>query len=119
MNIEDFREACLYLPYTEETLPFDDQTLVYKIGNKMYALIGMDNPNNCNLKCNPEYSLELRATYKGITPGFHMNKTHWNTVKFNEDVDDQLIIELLNHSYQLVWNKLPQKLKETLSNGTI
>jgi predicted DNA-binding protein (MmcQ/YjbR family) len=117
MNIEHFRDACLSLPYTEETLPFDDQTLVYKVGNKMYALIGMDKPNACNLKCNPAYAIELRANFVGISPGFHMNKNHWNTIKFNEDVGDQLILELLTHSYQLVWDKLPKKVKATYSRG--
>lgn len=118
MNIEDFREACLGLPYTEETLPFDNQTLVYKVGNKMFALIGMDKPTECNLKCEPTYAEELRASYQGIIPGFHMNKTHWNTVQFNEDVNDQLILALLHHSYQLVWDKLPKKIKEANRLGS-
>jgi predicted DNA-binding protein (MmcQ/YjbR family) len=119
MNIEDFREACLSFPHTEETLPFDQHTLVYKVGGKMFALIGMDNPSECNLKCEPLYAEELRAAHEGIIPGFHMNKTHWNTVKFNLDVNDKLILELLKHSYDIIWEKLPKKIKDALIQSSI
>jgi predicted DNA-binding protein (MmcQ/YjbR family) len=119
MNIETFRDACLNFPFAEETLPFDQHTLVYKVGNKMFALIGMDKPTECNLKCEPLYAAALRAEHEGIKPGFHMNKTHWNTVSFVSDVNDKLILELLKHSYDIIWEKLPKKTKEAFFQSRI
>ena len=113
MDIEQFRTYCLNKPYTTEELPFDDVTLVFKIaGQKIFAITPLDEANQCNLKCNPERALELRAQYMGIQPGFHMNKKHWNTVHFNEDADDALVEELIDHSYDLVYRGLPQKIKK-------
>lgn len=109
MNIEDFRTQCLLLKGSEETFPFDEDTLVFKVGGKMFALISLSSPYSCNLKCDPDYARELRETYQAVTPGFHMNKSHWNTVAFNQDVDDQLLIDLLKHSYQAVLKSLPKK----------
>ncbi|MCK6610873.1 MAG: MmcQ/YjbR family DNA-binding protein [Bacteroidia bacterium] len=115
MNAEDFRELCISLPGVEETFPFDETTLVFKVAGKMFALIGLNQANKVNLKCNPERSLELRGTYSGIEPGYHMNKTHWNTVHFFEDVPEPLIRELTIHSYELVRASLPKKVRDTLA----
>ena len=68
----------------------------------MFALLPLDTANCMNLKCEPEYAMELREAYSGIAPGYHMNKQHWNTVSFNEDVEDSLIVSLIDHSYELV-----------------
>jgi predicted DNA-binding protein (MmcQ/YjbR family) len=111
MNIEIFRDYCLSKKGAEETFPFDETTLVFKVANKMFCLIGLNNPNQCNLKCDPERAIELRQTYEAIIPGWHMSKTHWNTVRFNMDVNDKLIFELIDHSYELVYSGLSKKLK--------
>lgn len=112
MDIELLREECLSLPYVEEKFPFDEYTLVFYVGSKLFALTDLQTPNSVNLKCDPEQAIELRERYMGIVPGYHMNKKHWNTVAFNADVSDKLILELLHNSYQLVWNKLPRKERE-------
>ncbi len=114
MDIELLREECLSLPYVEEKFPFDEYTLVFYVGSKLFALTDLQTPNSVNLKCDPEQAIELRERYMGIVPGYHMNKKHWNTVAFNADVSDKLILELLHNSYQLVWNKLPRKEREAL-----
>ena len=112
MDIELLREKCLSLPYVEEKFPFDEYTLVFYVGSKLFALTDLQTPNSVNLKCDPEQAIELRERYMGIVPGYHMNKKHWNTVVFNADVSDKLILDLLHNSYQLVWNKLPRKERE-------
>ena len=116
MNIEEIREYCLSKAYVEESFPFDEVTLVFKTGNKMFALLPLDNIDNpsVNLKCEPERNLELREKYEGIKPGFHMNKKHWNTVLLDSDVDNKTIKELIDISYTLIFDKLPKKLKEEL-----
>ena len=114
MDIELLREECLSLPYVEEKFPFDEYTLVFYVGSKLFALTDLQTPSSVNLKCDPEQAIELRERYLGIVPGYHMNKKHWNTVAFNADVSDKLILELLHNSYQLVWNKLPRKEREAL-----
>ena len=114
MDIELLREKCLSLPYVEEKFPFDEYTLVFYVGSKLFALTDLQTPNSVNLKCDPDQAIELRERYMGIVPGYHMNKKHWNTVAFNADVSDKLILELLHNSYQLVWNKLPRKEREAL-----
>ena len=114
MDIELLREKCLSLPYVEEKFPFDEYTLVFYVGSKLFALTDLQTPNSVNLKCDPEQAIELRERYMGIVPRYHMNKKHWNTVVFNADVSDKLILDLLHNSYQLVWNKLPRKEREAL-----
>jgi predicted DNA-binding protein (MmcQ/YjbR family) len=115
MNIELFREICLSKKGAEETLPFGPDTLVFKVMGKMFALIGLDNPTQCNLKCNPDYAIELRLDYNAVKPGYHMNKQHWNTVVFNEDLPDKLLAELITHSYNLVVLSLTKKLQQELA----
>ena len=104
MNIEILREYCLHLPFTEEKLPFDDTTLVFCVGGKMFAMIDLDNATSVNLKCDPERAITLRETYSGIIAGWHMNKKHWNTVDLKGNLPDSLIKELINHSYTLISN---------------
>ena len=115
MDIELLREKCLSLPYVEEKFPFDEYTLVFYVGSKLFALTDLQTPNSVNLKCDPEQAIELRERYMGIVPGYHMNKKHWNTIAFNADVSDKLILELLHNSYQLVWNNLHRKEREALT----
>ena len=115
MDIEAFREYCLSKPATTEGFPFGEQTLVFKVMNKMYALVALERiPVSANLKCDPERAVELREEYDGlITGGYHMSKKHWNTVQL-EGLNNQLIVELVDHSYDLVVAKLPKKEREIL-----
>ena len=112
MDIESIWKFCLSKNGAEETFPFNPSTLVFKVGGKMFALFDVDNFTGINLKCNPERSIELRESYSGITSAFHMNKKHWITVKINQDVDSSLILELVNHSYDLVHSSLSKKIQD-------
>lgn len=116
MNIEQFREYCLQKPCVTEEFPFDEVTLVFKVCNKLFALTGLDNPEfSINLKCHPEWALELRETYDGtIIPGYHMHKKHWNTVTVDGKLSDDFLKELIDHSYDLVVKGLPKRIRETM-----
>lgn len=111
MNIEHFRDYCLSKKFVEETFPFGEDTLVYKVMGKMFTLTSFSSPDRCNLKCDPDKSIELRSTYEAVKPGYHMNKRHWNTVHFNQDLPDKEILKLIDHSYELVVESLPKKLQ--------
>ncbi len=107
MDIESFREYCLHKKGVTEEFPFDEQTLVFKVMGKMFALTGLERiPFQVNLKCNPEYAQELRDTYDQIQPGYHMSKIHWNTVFFEDGLEEKLLLSLIDHSYDLVVAKL-------------
>ena len=116
MNIEEIRDYCLAKKAVEETMPFDDKTLVFKVLGKMFALMSLERmPLTVNLKCDPERAVELREEYPDdIQPGWHMNKKHWNTVTCEEGLSGQLICELIDHSYDLVVSKMPKKHREAL-----
>lgn len=116
MNIEEFRFYCLHKKVVTEEFPFDEVTLVFKVGGKMFALTGLDSPEfKINLKCDPDRAEELREEYDGtIIPGYHMSKKHWNTVFVNKSISEKLVKELIDHSYELVVNSLPKKIRENL-----
>jgi predicted DNA-binding protein (MmcQ/YjbR family) len=114
MQIEQLRDFCINLSAVTEEFPFDNDTLVFKVAGKMFALASLANPNSVNLKCDPEKALEYRASYGAVNPGYHMSKIHWNTVSFNEDVDDKLLLQMVMDSYQLVVKGLPKKVRESL-----
>ena len=95
MNIEEFREYCLAKSATTESTPFDQKTLVFKVHGKMFSLTSMDDFASINLKCDPEWAIQLREENEGIQPGFHMNKTHWNTVMTDGSVSDELLLPML------------------------
>lgn len=99
-------------PGVTAEFPFGKETLVFKVFGKMFALTGVEMFQSMNLKCDPERAIELRERYDGIKPGYHMNKTHWNTVSTDGSVDDRLLIELINHSYDLVFASLPKKIRD-------
>ena len=102
MNIEIFREYCLSKKGVEETFPFGEDTLVFKVMGKVFAITSLENPNSINLKCDPDRSIEQRERHVEIQPGFHMNKKHWNTVTTNDGLREAMIRELIDHSYGLV-----------------
>ncbi|WP_116789647.1 MmcQ/YjbR family DNA-binding protein [Flavobacterium psychrotrophum] len=115
MTITDFYDFCLAKKGVTEHFPFDEDTLVFKVGGKMFALSSLSEwekgSPSMNLKCDPERALELRAEYDGINPGFHMSKVHWNTITVNSDVPVKLLRELITHSYELIFNSLTKKLQ--------
>ena len=114
MNIEEYRDYCLLKPGVTEGFPFDHKVLVFKVMGKMFALTDVDEFDGVNLKCEPQRAIELRENNPGIVPGFHMNKTNWNTVSTDGSVDDRLFYELIDHSYALVVQSLSKKLIEEL-----
>lgn len=114
MNIEEFRSYCLAKSGVEETFPFDHKTIVFKVGGKMFALSDVEEFDAINLKCDPERAVELREHYDSVTPGYHMNKKHWNTVTINGDLNDHEIYALVDHSYEIVVNGLPKRLRNEL-----
>ncbi len=114
MNIEAFREYCLAKPGVSEGFPFDEKTLVFKVMGKMFALTNVDLFQSVNLKCDPEYATELRETFQGVKPGYHMSKKHWNTISIESDVPDKLILELIDQSYELVVKSLTKRLRNEL-----
>jgi predicted DNA-binding protein (MmcQ/YjbR family) len=115
MNIETLRNYCLSKAGTTESFPFDNDTLVFKVMSKMFALVSIQAPDSVNLKCDPARSEELRAEWEEIQPGYHMSKKHWNTVSFFGRLSEALIIELIDHSYTLVAASLKKAEREELS----
>ncbi|QKX04326.1 MmcQ/YjbR family DNA-binding protein [Aquimarina sp. TRL1] len=117
MNIEEFRNYCLQKKGVTEEFPFDKTTLVFKVMGKAFALTGLDRlPFSVNLKCDPDRAIELRESHPQVAPGYHMNKKHWNTVTFSDGLPTHLLIDLIDHSYELVVNGLTKKAKEILKN---
>ncbi|MBT8189702.1 MAG: MmcQ/YjbR family DNA-binding protein [Bacteroidia bacterium] len=117
MDIETFREYCLSKKASTESFPFDEHTLVFKVMGKMFAILPLEHENpRVNLKADPEYSIELRERYEQIFPGWHMNKHHWNTVELETGLDDSLILELVDHSYELILAGLTKKLRTEYEN---
>ncbi len=108
MNIEELREYCISKKGVTEGFPFDEVTLVFKVGGKMFALTNLDGEPSVNLKCNPEKAVELREQYSAIIPGYHMSKLHWNTVYMDRSLPENLIKELIDLSYELVLASLPK-----------
>ena len=108
MNIETIHKYCLSKPGVIETFPFDKETLVFKIIDKIFLLIGLNNADRMNVKCDPEKAISLREEYEEVQPGYHMNKMHWNTVFISGRLTDKQLIEMIDHSYDLVFKSLPK-----------
>lgn len=119
MNIEEVREACISIKGATEGFPFGEDTLVYKVMDKMFAYMGLESRDGefwLNVKCDPEKAIELRELYTGIRPGYHSNKKYWNTIVIESDVPDKVISELIQHSVDEVIKKL-SKVKQTEYNN--
>lgn len=114
MNTEFIREYSLGKLFVTESFPFGDDTLVFKVHNKVFLLLSLGDNKTFNVKCEPEQAITYRNQYPEIKPGYHMNKTHWNTVNFDGNLPDALITEMIDDSYQLVFNSLPKKLQNPL-----
>jgi predicted DNA-binding protein (MmcQ/YjbR family) len=102
MNIETLREYCINKPQATEGFPFGEDTLVFKVKGKVFALANLDGDLSINLKCDPDYAIELREKYPSVTPGYHMNKKHWNTVILDGSVPDKEVFAWIDRSYDLV-----------------
>ena len=119
MNLENYYVYCTAKKGVTEHFPFDQDTLVFKVGGKMFALSSLksweENSPAVNLKCDPERGAELRNQFDDIVPGWHMSKVHWNTIAINKGVDNKLVKDLIDHSYDLVFKSLTKKIREELS----
>ncbi|MBT8325607.1 MAG: MmcQ/YjbR family DNA-binding protein [Winogradskyella sp.] len=119
MNVEHFRDYCMAKKGVTGHFPFDNDTLVFKVLGKMFALASLARWERgegfINLKCNPQYAQDLRAEYESIKPGYHMHKKQWNSVYIQTgELKLELILKLIDHSYDLVVEGLPKKIREQL-----
>jgi predicted DNA-binding protein (MmcQ/YjbR family) len=102
MDIESLREYCISKTDATESFPFGEDTLVFKVNGKIFALVNLDGDLSINLKCDPVFAIELRERYSSVTSGYHMNKKHWNTVLLDGSVPDKEVFSWIDHSYNLV-----------------
>ncbi len=109
MDIETLHNYCLSKPGTTDGFPFGEDTLVYKVSNKIYLLVNLKNGDRMNAKCGPEQAIEWRERHPEVQPGYHMNKTHWNTVFINQSLSTKQLQEMIDHSYELIIASLPKK----------
>ncbi|HNQ67609.1 MAG TPA: MmcQ/YjbR family DNA-binding protein [Bacteroidales bacterium] len=114
MNIEEIREYCLSKKGTTECFPFDEDTLVFKVAGKMFALSALEKPANIVLKCDPDRAIELRERYPSIYGAWHMNRTYWNQIDIDGSLSPELIYELIDHSYDLVVAKLSKRERDLI-----
>jgi predicted DNA-binding protein (MmcQ/YjbR family) len=116
VNAAELKRWCLSRPGAVEEFPFGPGVSVFKVAGKMFALSDLaGDPLRVNLKCDPELAVDLRATYPAVEPGYHMNKRHWNTVVLDGSLDDELVKQMLEDSYDLVVAALPRANRESLS----
>jgi predicted DNA-binding protein (MmcQ/YjbR family) len=121
MDLEVFRNHCLSLKQANEKMPFDKaksdydkNLLVFSVFDKWFCFFNVDAFDFCDIKCNPEESEQLQNYYEGVKPGYHMNKKHWISIYFNQDVPDSKILELVTKSYNLVVRGLTKNQREEL-----
>ena len=114
MNIEEIRDHCLAKPGVTEDMPFGEDTLVFRIGEKIFLLTSLSQGDRFNVKCDPEHAIELREQHTEVQPGYHMNKKHWNTVYTNGNLSHRQICNMIDHSYDLVLKSLPKNIREQI-----
>ena len=117
MELQNLIDYCSQKPKAKQEFPFDDSTLVFKVGSKMFALISLESPHQINLKCDPFLAPELRKKYLAVIPGYHMNKKHWNTVKLDGSIPMELLQDWIDWSYNLIIKGMTKKEKEILNNS--
>ncbi|MGY2132446.1 MmcQ/YjbR family DNA-binding protein [Hymenobacter sp. HD11105] len=118
MNIEDYRDYCLLKSGVTEETPFDEDTLVFKVGGKIFSLTSISQYGSVNLKCDPDRAVQLREEFDYVLPGYHMNKKHWNTVVIGSGVSASQLREWTDHSYDLVRASLPRAIREELAKDS-
>ena len=114
MNIEEIRDYCLAKPGVTEDMPFGEDTLVFRVGEKLFLLTSLSQGESFNVKCDPERAIELREQHTEVQPGYHMNKKHWNTVHTNGNLSRRQIFDMIDHSYDLVLKSLPKNIRAQL-----
>jgi predicted DNA-binding protein (MmcQ/YjbR family) len=115
MNLQTFRDYCSAKPWVSQELPFDENTLCFKVCGKIFAICDLYRFESINLKCDPNKAIELRASYSCVSPGYHTNKKHWNTIALDGEMSEKELKKWIDHSYDLVWASLPKKLKSELN----
>ncbi|GAB3965522.1 MmcQ/YjbR family DNA-binding protein [Spirosoma terrae] len=116
MNTEILREYCIAKDGATESFPFGEETLVFKVGGKIFALLDIESrPTTINLKCDPERAVLLREEFSVVKPGYHMNKKHWNTITVNSSIRSSDLQEWIDHSYDLVRKSLPKAVRDQLT----
>jgi predicted DNA-binding protein (MmcQ/YjbR family) len=120
INFQTIEDYCLSKPGAFSQYPFGEGTLVFKVVSRMFALVSEDNrPLTMNLKCDPDDALALRDQYPAIKPGYHMNKTHWNTLTLDGSLPEKLVFELIDHSYELVVDKLSKRERQKIRHWKV
>jgi predicted DNA-binding protein (MmcQ/YjbR family) len=114
VNIEEIRDYCLAKPGVTEDMPFGEDTLVFRIGQKLFLLTSLLQGDRFNAKCDPERAIELREQHTEVQPGYHMNKKHWNTVHIDGNLSRRQLCEMIDHSYDLVLKTLPKNARERI-----
>ena len=114
MNIEEIRDYCLAKPGVTEDMPFGEDTLVFRVGQKLFLLTSLSQGDRFNAKCDPELAIELREQHAEVQPGYHMNKKHWNTVHIDGNLSHRQICDMIDHSYDLVLKSLPKNVRERI-----
>ena len=105
MDIVALRDYCISKKGSMETFPFGDDTLVFKVKEKIFALVNLDGDLSINLKCDPVLAIDLRERYSSVIPGYHMNKKHWNTIFLDGSIPDKEIFVWIDHSFDLITGK--------------
>lgn len=116
LNLDKIKRFCYGLPGSAEDYPFDEDTLVFKVTGKIFILVTLEKELSINVKCDPEKAIEYRASYPSVIPGYHMNKTHWNTVFIDGSIDDEVIFKMIEHSYDLVVKSLTKSARKELED---
>jgi predicted DNA-binding protein (MmcQ/YjbR family) len=119
LNVEQLRDYCLQKSGVTEGLPFGNDTLVFKAGNKIFLLVSLETGNRFNVKCDPELAIELREQHSEVIPGFHMNKVHWNTVYMDGNLSEKQLRDMVDHSYNLIVKSLPKNIQTEINNSNI
>ncbi len=114
MNIEEIRDYCLQKPGVTEDTPFGEDTLVFRVGEKLFLLTSISQGDRFNVKCDPELAVELRERYPEVQPGYHMNKKLWNTVHLDGSLTRKQLLDMIDHSYEQVFKGLPKKVQEAI-----
>ncbi|MCC8424661.1 MmcQ/YjbR family DNA-binding protein [Mucilaginibacter sp. UR6-11] len=118
MNLEELRDHCLEKPGVSEGFPFGEDTLVFKVGGKIFLLTGLEQGDRFNVKCDPELAIELRERYTEVQPGYHMNKKMWNTVLMTGTLTRKQLLDMVDHSYEQVVKSLPKKIQAEITGAT-
>ena len=117
MDIEEIIAYCLSKKGAEDSFPFDDTTLVIKVGGKIFILISLEGDLWINLKCDPDRAIELRESNPAISPGYHMSKKHWNTIVLDGSMTKKLLLDMIDHSHELVYQSLAAKIRLELQQS--